>query len=155
MHQGADLIKSLGKIHYGWIVVTLGILIVLSALGLARFGYTMILPSMQEVLGLTNTQAGALTTGNFVGYLIFALIGGFLAAHFSHRRVIAVGLLAALGFITLFFGIGQAAGPTVAGQISDLAESFAPAFIVAAAAAWFGALASILLRRPPVAIPQE
>jgi sugar phosphate permease len=56
---------------------------------------------------------------------------------------------AALGFITLFFGIGQAAGPTVAGRISDLASSFTPAFILAAGVAWFGALASLLLKGPP------
>ena len=39
---------------------------------------------------------------------------------------------AALGFITLFFGIGQAAGPSVAGIIADRTESFAPAFMLAA-----------------------
>ncbi len=57
---------------------------------------------------------------------------------------------AALGFITLFFGIGQALGPTVAGGISDLAGSFSPAFIVAGAVAYLGALASFTIRRPPV-----
>ena len=36
----------------------LGTLVVFGSLGLARFGYTAILPSMQEGLGLTNVQAG-------------------------------------------------------------------------------------------------
>ncbi len=79
--------------HYGWIVLIVGFLAVFSSLGLARFGYTMILPSMQTGLGLSNTQAGALATGNFIGYLTLALIGGFLASRFSPRRVISISLL--------------------------------------------------------------
>jgi len=53
---------------------------------------------------------------------------------------------AALGFITLFFGIGQAAGPSVAGIIADRTESFAPAFMLAALVAALGAVGSALLR---------
>ncbi len=79
--------------HYGWVILAFGVLTTLSAIGLARFGYTMILPSMQAGLGLTNTEAGALATGNMVGYLALALIGGFLASHFSPRRVITLALL--------------------------------------------------------------
>jgi predicted MFS family arabinose efflux permease len=80
------------NLHYGWVILTLAILIVVNAQGLARFGYTMILPSMQEGLGLSNTRAGALATGNFCGYLLLALIAGFLASRFSPRRVIAISL---------------------------------------------------------------
>jgi MFS family permease len=47
---------------------------------------------------------------------------------------------AALGFVTLFFGIGQAAGPAVAGAIADAAGSFAPAFLLAAGVALAGAV---------------
>ncbi len=65
---------------------------VFSALGLARFGYTMLLPPMQEGLGLSNTEAGALATGNFIGYLSLALVGGFLASHFGPRRVVTISL---------------------------------------------------------------
>ena len=78
--------------HYGWVILTLAILIVVNSQGLARFGYTMILPSMQEGLHLSNTRAGALATGNFCGYLLLALIAGFLASRFSPRRVIAISL---------------------------------------------------------------
>ena len=45
------------------------ILVVFSALGLARFGYTSILPAMQEALKLSNTQTGVLQSWNLVGYL--------------------------------------------------------------------------------------
>lgn len=53
---------------------------------------------------------------------------------------------AALGFITLFFGLGQAMGPTVAGAIADSAGSLSPAFLLAAGAALLGAIGASLLR---------
>jgi len=53
----------------------------------------MILPPMREGLALTKAQAGHLQSGNMIGYLSLALIGGFLASHFSPRRVISVSLL--------------------------------------------------------------
>jgi len=80
------------KIHHGWMILSFGVLATLSALGLARFGYTMILPSMQQGLALTGAETGGLATGNFVGYLFMALAGGFLASHFKPRRVIVFSL---------------------------------------------------------------
>ena len=55
---------------------------------------------------------------------------------------------AGLGFITLFFGIGQALAPSAAGLIADAAGSLAPAMLLAAAVALLGALGSLLLRSP-------
>ena len=52
---------------------------------------------------------------------------------------------AALGFITLFFGVTQALGPTVAGIIADHTGSFTGAFILAGSVAWCGALGSLFL----------
>jgi sugar phosphate permease len=68
-------------------------LTVMGCLGFARFGYTLILPSMQAALGLTNTQTGVLATGNFVGYLIMGTAGGFIASRYGPRRVIALFML--------------------------------------------------------------
>jgi hypothetical protein len=59
--------------HYAWIILAVGTLVVFGALGLARFGYTMVLPAMQLELGLNNTQAGGLATANLIGYLAFYL----------------------------------------------------------------------------------
>src|SRR3970040_2414812 len=81
------------RIHYGFVVLGLVILVVFSALGLARFGYTSILPSMQRALQLSNTQTGRLQSWNLVGYLVTVLVAGLLAARFGPRRVIAVALL--------------------------------------------------------------
>jgi len=53
---------------------------------------------------------------------------------------------AALGFITLFLGIGQALGPFIAGRIAVLNNSYTIAFIIAGLAALLGAIASLLLK---------
>jgi len=82
-------------LHYGWVVLAVGTLVVFGALGLARFGYSVVLPAMQEGLGMANTGAGALATANLIGYLALALIGGALASRFGPRAVIAAGLAVA------------------------------------------------------------
>jgi predicted MFS family arabinose efflux permease len=53
---------------------------------------------------------------------------------------------AALGFITLFFGIGQAVGPALAGRIADLTGSFSPAFVIAGAASLLGGIGALFLK---------
>jgi len=82
-----------GRLHYGFVVLGLVILVVFSALGLARFGYTSILPAMQAALQLSNTQTGVLQSWNLIGYLVTVVFSGVLAARFGPRVVIAVGLL--------------------------------------------------------------
>jgi MFS family permease len=89
------------RLHYGWVVLAVGTLVVFGSLGLARFGYTMVLPSMQVGLDIDNTQTGALATANLVGYLIFAVIGGAAASRYGPRAVIAAGLALAGGAMLL------------------------------------------------------
>ncbi len=59
---------------------------------------------------------------------------------------------AGLGFATLFFGLGQAAGPSVAGAIADATGSFGPAFLMATGVALLGGVGSLLLRPPRAAV---
>lgn len=80
------------RLHYGWIVLAIGMLVVFGSLGLARFGYTMVLPSMQAGLTLDNTQTGILATSNLIGYLVLAVIGGAAASRYGPRLVIGAGL---------------------------------------------------------------
>lgn len=54
---------------------------------------------------------------------------------------------AALGFITLFFGIGQAFGPAVGGWIKDLTGSFTNAFLLCAVVSAIGTFSSLMLRK--------
>jgi len=55
---------------------------------------------------------------------------------------------AGLGFVTLFFGIGQALGPTVGGYLADVTRSFLSSFLLASAVSLMGAGASLYLRKP-------
>lgn len=52
---------------------------------------------------------------------------------------------AALGFITLFFGLGQVVGPIVAGSLADAQGSFSPVFLLTSLVALVGAASSGLL----------
>ena len=88
--MGEESGRQRGGLHYGWIIAIMGVVTVLGALGLARFGYTMILPSMKEGLGLTDSQAGDLATANMIGYLVMAVTCGYLASRFGPRVVIAI-----------------------------------------------------------------
>jgi MFS family permease len=94
------------RLHYGWIVLAMGTLVVFGSLGLARFGYTMVLPSMQDGLGIDNTQTGLLATANLVGYLALAVIGGAAAARYGPRSVIVAGLVLA-GVAMLLTGLAN------------------------------------------------
>jgi MFS family permease len=84
--------RSESGFHYGWVIMVVSMLTVLGALGFARFGYTMILPDMQVALNLSNTQTGVLATGNFLGYLALAIVGGVIASRYGPRRVIAISM---------------------------------------------------------------
>lgn len=81
------------RIHYAWAILAMGTLVVFGSLGLARFGYSVVLPAMQVGLGMDNTQAGALATANLAGYLALSVIGGALASRFGPRAVISIALL--------------------------------------------------------------
>lgn len=92
--------------HYAWIILAVGTLVVFGSLGLARFGYTMVLPAMQSELGLSNTQTGGIATANLIGYLILSVSGGALAARYGPRSVISIGLAIA-GFAMIMTGLSN------------------------------------------------
>jgi sugar phosphate permease len=97
------------KLHYGWVVIFMGLLTTIAAHGFGRMSYTVILPAMKDGLGFTNTQMGLLGTGNFIGYLTMAIIGGFLAARFGTRIVITVALIL-MGVTLILTGLAQSFG---------------------------------------------
>ena len=79
-------------LHYGWIILGLGLLCVMASLGFGRYVFTAILPSMMKSLSLDYTQMGLLGTGNLGGYLLFAIVGGFLSVKYGPRLVISTSL---------------------------------------------------------------
>lgn len=92
------------KLHYGWIVIFVGLLVTIGAHGFGRMSYTLILPAMKDGLHFSYTQLGLIGTGNFVGYLLMALIGGALATRFGCRLMIALAL-AFMGVTMLLTGM--------------------------------------------------
>ncbi len=88
------LLSTGGKsgIHYGYVIISVGTIIVVGSLGFARFGYTMILPVMQRSLDLSSTEMGLLATGNLIGYLMFSFLGGILASRYGPKLVITCSL---------------------------------------------------------------
>jgi sugar phosphate permease len=95
-----------GKLHYGWVVIFMGLLTTIAAHGFGRMSYTIILPAMKDGLSFNYTQLGLLGTGNFIGYLTMAIVGGFLAAHFGTRIVITAGLVV-MGVTMILTGLAQ------------------------------------------------
>jgi MFS family permease len=75
-----------------YFVVVSGLLAVLGSLGFARFGYSMILPGMKDSLALNYTEMGVMASGNFCGYMIFAVIAGVLASRYGPRIVMSASV---------------------------------------------------------------
>jgi predicted MFS family arabinose efflux permease len=93
------------------------------------------------------------------GYYLSALIFALTAWSIPGIMAAAIGDLlgsrlapAALGFITLIFGVGQAVGTFVGGRIADFTGSYTAAFVIAGGAALVGAVASLFLRTPKKAL---
>jgi sugar phosphate permease len=85
--------SSSAKIHYGWIIVLTGFLVLFACFGLARYAYAMLLPAMQGGLQLSYDQTGYIGTGNFIGYLLSVLLVPFALRRIKPRTAITCGLL--------------------------------------------------------------
>jgi len=126
-----------GKLHYGWIVIFMGFLTTIAAHGFGRMSYTIILPAMKDGLHFNYTQLGLLGTGNFIGYLTMAIIGGFLAARFGTRIVITCALIL-MGLTMILTGLANSFGFAFAMRLlTGLGNgaSYVPA--MALGSAWF------------------
>jgi sugar phosphate permease len=125
------------RIHHGWIVLLIGTLVVFASLGLARFGYSVVLPAMQEGLALDNTQAGGLATANLVGYLALSAIGGALASRLGPRVVIAAGLFLAGGSMVLTGTVSTFIGAALWRTVTGIGSGASNVPVMGLMAAWF------------------
>ena len=53
--------------RYRWVILAVAFLSIPGALGFGRFGYSTILPSMLEGLGLISAASGSLNSWNLAG----------------------------------------------------------------------------------------
>ena len=97
--------------------VCVGTLALASAMGIGRFSLTPIMPLMQQDLSLTLPQGSWLATGNYLGYLLGALICAALAprpASAIRWGLVCVGVfplaMAATHTLPLWFAFRLAAG---------------------------------------------
>lgn len=88
-----------------WVILrelAIGILINVVVLGFARFAYGVILPFMQEGLGLTYTQAGLLGTVTALGYVGMVMFAGMAASKWGNKAAFCLGtLLASISLLSL------------------------------------------------------
>ena len=123
--------------HYAWIIVALGNLNVLSALGLARFGYAMILPAMKDGLQLTYAQTGWLATGNFIGYLVSSFVAGLMATRWPPRRLILIALVCLAGGLAATAVVTDFASALLARTFTGLASGAVYIPSIALTTFWF------------------
>jgi MFS family permease len=124
-------------LHYGWVVVIVGVLVTLSSLGIARFAFGMILPSMAVGLQLSYSQMGAISTGNFIAYLVGALASGWLTTRLGARATIVASqavIVLSLGAVALSSGFWVAA---VAFTVTGLGSGVGNVAMLGLVSHWF------------------
>jgi len=103
-----------------------GMFAMIVAMGIGRFVFTPILPSMMEGAGLTPGQAGLIASANYAGYLI----GAFLAAQaWGGGRELVSFRLALWASALLCFAMALADG-VVAFSVIRLLAGLASAFVM-------------------------
>jgi sugar phosphate permease len=90
------------------------------------------------------------STGFYISAVVFGITAWSIPTIMAAASGDAVGgrlAPAGLGFITLFFGIGQALGPVIGGLIKDATGTFTNAFVLSTAVSLLGAFGSLILKR--------
>lgn len=123
--------------RYCWVILAVGTLAVMGALGLGRFGYTAVLPAMQQGLSMDNTQAGLMASVNLAGYLVLSAVGGALSARFGPRRVIASGLALAAAGMALTGAADSFLSATAWRGVTGFGSGAANVAVMGMWAAWF------------------
>ncbi len=113
------------------------------ALGISRFSYGLLLPPMREDLGWSYFLAGAMNTGNAVGYFAGALMTPFLMQRIGAWRVLMAGSLLAAVFML------------VSGWATSTTALMLQRVLAGAASAWVFIAGGVLAARLGSLFPQR
>ncbi|MBK8757011.1 MAG: YbfB/YjiJ family MFS transporter [Actinomycetales bacterium] len=123
--------------HYGWVIVAVGAVVSMAVLGMGRFAFGMVLPSMRDGLGFSYGDAGWIGTCNFLGYLAGASRAGAVAKRLGPRSTVTVGLaLVALSLALVTFASALWA-VIVLFALTGLGSGVANVTMVAMTGMWF------------------
>ncbi|MCZ4353559.1 YbfB/YjiJ family MFS transporter [Roseovarius aestuarii] len=127
------------QVHYAWTVAAICGLSVLCGLGLGRFAFGMMLPSISQDLGLTYSQSGMLGFSNLTGYLMAVPLIPILVRRIGTRVTVSLSLLVmALSMVAMavthsfvwltafYFVTGLSSGAVVLPSMSAMSKWFAP-----------------------------
>jgi MFS family permease len=123
--------------HYAWVIVATGMLSIIACLGFGRFALGMLLPSMASTLGLTYSQIGFISTGNFLGYLASVLFCGHLARKIGSRRLIVAALIVISVSMALISRAGSFTAVLVLYTITGAGSGAANVPVMGLITAWF------------------
>jgi MFS family permease len=122
---------------YRWVVLGMAFMGVFGALGFGRFGYSAVLPAMQEGLDLSGAAAGSLASWNLIGYTFMSAVGGVLSARWGPRLVIVLGMMVtAAGMLVTGFA-HTLGGASAARLLTGMGNGLVLVPSVSLMAAWF------------------
>jgi MFS family permease len=125
------------KLHYGWAILIISSLVVGSALGIGRFSYGMLLPSMQEGMGLTHQEAGVIASANMLGYCLATLVVGGIVFKVGSRKIIFLSL-SGVGLSMIAVGLsGGFISASLLRFITGVCSAGANITVMGLSSAWF------------------
>lgn len=77
-------------------VLAAGVCALVIGMGVGRFAYTPLLPSLQQAAGMGNDTAGVLAAVNYLGYLVGALGAAALPRHWSRIAAFRAALVVSI-----------------------------------------------------------
>lgn len=92
--------------EYYWVIIGTNFVLLLTSMGFGRYAYPMLLPSMQDGLGVTHGPMGVLATVNLIGYMVFSLISGLLASRYG-SKIVATGSMILTGLSMIALGLAS------------------------------------------------
>ena len=132
-----DTTKSTSTIHYGWVIVVVGTLTIMSCLGLARFAFGMLLPSMREALQMSYDEMGLLGTANFCGYLVAVGFAPLVLRRITPRLLISCSLLLIAFCMVLISYSTSYTGVLILYTIVGIGSGFANIPLMSLVSYWF------------------